>query len=65
MSGTQPLPHNTIFAPNSKRWCWGDLLGPAGGEDEELTERTVRDRYLVSVLAPPPLRSCRREASRR
>ncbi len=28
----------------------GDLLGPAGGEDEELTERTVRDRYLVGVL---------------
>jgi hypothetical protein len=22
----------------------GDLLGPAGGESEELTERTVRDR---------------------
>src|SRR4051794_23960698 len=30
----------------------GDLLGPAGGETEELTERTVRDRYLVGVLAP-------------
>ena len=30
----------------------GDLLGPAGGEREEVTERTVRDRYLVGVLAP-------------
>ena len=30
----------------------GDLLGPASGEDEALTERTVRDRYLVGVLAP-------------
>ena len=30
----------------------GDLLGPAAGEGEELTERTVRDRYLVGVLAP-------------
>lgn len=30
----------------------GDLLGPAAGENEELTERTVRDRYLVGVLAP-------------
>ena len=30
----------------------GDLLGPAGGPDEELTERNVRDRYLVGVLAP-------------
>ena len=30
----------------------GDLLGPADGEGEELTERTVRDRYLVGVLTP-------------
>lgn len=30
----------------------GDLLGPASGESEEITERTVRDRYLVGVLAP-------------
>ena len=30
----------------------GDLLGPAGGDAEELTERSVRDRYLVGVLAP-------------
>ncbi len=30
----------------------GDLLGPAGGESEELIERNVRDRYLVGVLAP-------------
>ena len=29
-----------------------DLLGPAGGENEELVERNVRDRYLVGVLAP-------------
>src|SRR5881227_1573825 len=32
----------------------GDLLSPAGGPDEELTERNVRDRYLVGVLAPCP-----------
>jgi hypothetical protein len=30
----------------------GDLLGPAGGPDEELDERSVRDRYLVGVLSP-------------
>jgi hypothetical protein len=30
----------------------GDLLGPAGGPEEELTERNVRDRYLVGVLTP-------------
>ncbi len=29
-----------------------DLLGPAGGEREEIAERNVRDRYLVGVLAP-------------
>ncbi len=34
----------------------GDLSGPAGGKGEELTERTVRDHYLVGVLAPKPLR---------
>jgi len=31
-----------------------DLLGPAEGENEELVERNVRDRYLVGVLTPPP-----------
>lgn len=30
----------------------GDLLGPAGGESEALTERSVRDRYMVGVLSP-------------
>src|SRR5213080_2767783 len=29
-----------------------DLLGPASGPDEEITERNVHDRYLVGVLAP-------------
>jgi hypothetical protein len=29
-----------------------DLLGPAGGHDEEVVERAVRDRYVVGVLAP-------------
>jgi hypothetical protein len=31
-----------------------DLLGPAGGPEEEPTERNVRDRYLVGVLARLP-----------
>src|SRR5205823_6547191 len=31
----------------------GDLLGPAGGDDETLPGRVrVRDRYLVGMLAP-------------
>lgn len=29
-----------------------DLLGPAGGEEEELDEDNVSDRYLVGLLAP-------------
>jgi len=29
-----------------------DWLGPAGGEDEVIFERSVRDRYLVGTLAP-------------
>ncbi|HYF64529.1 MAG TPA: DISARM system helicase DrmA, partial [Herpetosiphonaceae bacterium] len=29
-----------------------DLLGPAGGEHEEINEPSVRDRYLVGMLAP-------------
>ncbi|MDR3233644.1 MAG: DISARM system helicase DrmA [Planctomycetaceae bacterium] len=29
-----------------------DLLGPASGDEEEITERCVRDRYLAGILAP-------------
>src|SRR5205085_3659416 len=29
-----------------------DLLGPAGGPEEEIDEGSVRDRYLVGALAP-------------
>jgi hypothetical protein len=29
-----------------------ELLGPAGGPDEEVDERKVRDRYLAGMLAP-------------
>lgn len=35
-----------------ERMVVADLLGPAGGETEEIDERNVRDRYLVGVLAP-------------
>lgn len=29
-----------------------DLLGPAGGEEEEVTEPTISGRYIVGLLAP-------------
>lgn len=29
-----------------------DLLGPAGGPEEVVTEQTVRDRYILGLLAP-------------
>lgn len=29
-----------------------DLLGPVGGEREEIDEQSVRDRYLIGMLAP-------------
>lgn len=29
-----------------------DLLGPAGGEQEEIVEPNVRGRYIVGLLAP-------------
>src|SRR5579859_7859386 len=29
-----------------------DLLGPAGGEEEEVDDFRVHDRYLVGILAP-------------
>lgn len=35
-----------------KRLVLLDLLGPAGGPEEEIDEQRVRDRYLVGMLAP-------------
>lgn len=34
------------------RLMLADLLGPAGGEQEEVDERRVSERYLVGMLAP-------------
>jgi Helicase conserved C-terminal domain len=35
-----------------ERLVLADLLGPAGGEEEEVDEDRVRERYLVGMLAP-------------
>ena len=45
------LPNQSEIRAELEAMVVGDLLGPAGGESEELTERTVRDRYIVGVLA--------------
>lgn len=46
------VPNHSEIRAELEAMVIGDLLGPAGGESEELTERTVRDRYIVGVLAP-------------
>lgn len=46
------VPSHTEIRAELEAMVIGDLLGPAGGDSEELTERTVRDRYVVGVLAP-------------
>lgn len=50
---------HTLVAPSPKtiraeleRLVLLDLLGPAGGPEEEIAESSVRDRYLVGMLAP-------------
>ena len=35
-----------------ERMVLKDLLGPVGGPEEEIDEPSVRDRYLVGMLAP-------------
>ena len=49
-----PIPSAVQLRAMLEEMVVGDLLGPAGGPEEELTERNVRDRYLVGVLAPRP-----------
>lgn len=47
-----PTPTPTQLRDELERLVLNELLGPAGGPDEELNERSVRDRYLVGMLAP-------------
>ncbi|HYU76977.1 MAG TPA: helicase, partial [Ktedonobacteraceae bacterium] len=59
---TQPLmeaPHAILQPPSPaalrdelEQLVLQDLLGPAGGPEEELDEGSVRDRYLLGMLAP-------------
>ncbi|PAX51754.1 DISARM system helicase DrmA [Brunnivagina elsteri] len=62
ISEEEKLENNQILAsqiPNAykireelEQAVLADLLGPAGGEEEEVDEDSVSDRYLVGLLAP-------------
>ena len=53
-------PQSSIINPKSpyelrqelEEMIFNDLLGPAEGEDEEVDESSVTDRYLVGLLSP-------------
>src|SRR6266571_3723621 len=47
----QPL-SPSVLRDELERLVLLDLLGPAGGLEEELEDGSVRDRYLVGALAP-------------
>jgi hypothetical protein len=47
----QPLSPSAL-RDELERLVLQDLLGPAGGPEEEIDEGSVRDRYLVGALAP-------------
>src|SRR5437588_4884253 len=46
------LPSPTKIREELERMVLKDLLGPVGGPEEEIDEPSVRDRYLVGMLAP-------------
>ena len=50
LSDTIPTP--SALRAELERLVLADLLGPAGGVEEEITENSVRDRYLIGMLAP-------------
>ena len=52
MSLLQSIPSPTKIRDELERMVLKDLLGPVGGPEEEIDEPSVRDRYLVGMLAP-------------
>jgi hypothetical protein len=48
----QSIPSSTKIREDLERMVLSDLLGPVGGPEEEIDEQSVRDRYLVGMLAP-------------
>jgi len=51
-STLQSLPSPTKIRDELEQIVLNDLLGPVGGPEEEIDEPSVRDRYLVGMLAP-------------
>src|SRR2546429_625888 len=53
-STLEPVPSPIEIRAELEKMVIKDLLGPAGGPDEELDQREdrVRERYLVGMLAP-------------
>jgi hypothetical protein len=51
-SNLQSIPSSMKIREELERMVLSDLLGPVGGLDEEIAEPSVRDRYLVGMLAP-------------
>lgn len=45
-------PSPTKIRAELEHMVLADLLGPVGGPEEEIDEQSVRDRYLVGMLAP-------------
>ena len=48
----QSIPSPMKIREELEQMVLNDLLGPVGGPTEEIVEQSVRDRYLVGMLAP-------------
>ena len=48
----QSIPSPMKIRDELEQMVLNDLLGPVGGAEEEISEPSVRDRYLVGMLAP-------------
>ena len=48
----QGIPSSMKIRDELEQTVLNDLLGPVGGPEEEVGEPSVRDRYLVGMLAP-------------
>ena len=52
MNQASKIPSQHQLRAELEKMVIADLLGPAAGDQEEITERSVRERYVIGVLAP-------------